>query len=219
MAIFIFDLDGTLLNTMADIAVACNTVLGRHNYPQHPISSYAMMVGNGFHKLATRALPQDRLPDACDLQNLVDEMRQQYAQHMMEATEPYPGMTQTLAQLQAQGHILAVLSNKPHEMTKPIIAHYFPEIDFAVVRGAMPDVPLKPNPTAVNEILKDIGLKTSEIFYVGDSNVDMETAANANIIGIGAGWGFRGPFELEEAGANMVLTKPEQLLKMPAKFA
>ncbi|MBD5641964.1 MAG: HAD-IA family hydrolase [Desulfovibrio sp.] len=207
----VFDLDGTLLDTLADIASACNTVLAWHGYPQHPLEAYRQMVGNGFDRLVERAVPQDRKPDAGALAALTLETRQYYASHIMEFTRPYPGMPEALATLKDRGFRLGALSNKPDEMTRELIASFFPGV-FAQVRGAMPDVPLKPDPQALLAMYAALGATRKA--YVGDSNVDMQTAKNAQAYPVGVAWGFRGPAELAEAGAAVVLDSPAELASL-----
>lgn len=211
MRTFVFDLDGTLLNTMADIGSACNEVLERHGYPGHPLPAYARMVGNGFDVLVRRALPADRMPDAAALAEITAETRSWYAGHMTTHTQPYAGMSETLASLARQGCGLAVLSNKPDAMCKELIPHYFPDIPFAHVQGALPEMPLKPDPASLLALLELMRADRAQACYVGDSNVDMITARNAGVAGIGAAWGFRGAVELREAGATLVVAEPADL--------
>lgn len=206
-----FDLDGTLLNTLADIAGACNEILARHGYPQHPLDAYTQMVGNGFALLVRRALPQDRMPDTCELDLLTEEAKSVYAQRMREKTEPYPGMRQALANIAAKGIQLAVLSNKPDKLTSNLVAHYFPDIPFSMVAGGKPDVPLKPDPAGALLMLKKMGVAAKDSAYVGDSNVDMQTAHNAGMLAVGAAWGFRGCQELRESGAAIIVDVPADL--------
>lgn len=212
----VFDLDGTLLDTLADIAAACNTVLSRHAYPQHPLAAYQQMVGNGFDVLIERATPADRKPDASGLADLTREARQYYSGHMMERTRPYPGITEALQRLVDRGFKLGVLSNKPDEMTCALIQRYFPGL-FSAVRGARPDLPLKPAPEALLRMLADF--HSSRCCYIGDSNVDMQTAHNAHIYAVGVAWGFRGTAELVAAGADLIIDSPAQLggLTIPTK--
>lgn len=213
MRTFVFDLDGTLLNTITDIGTACNIVLARHGYPRHPLPAYAQMVGCGFDILVQRALPAEHMPAAADLADIISEAKAQYAAHMMELTTPYAGMTETLALLAKHGCRLAVLSNKPDAMSVELIRNYFPDIPFAHVCGAMPDVPLKPEPAALLQILTEMRADKTSACYVGDSDVDMFTARNAGITGLGAAWGFRGAAELRAAGATSVLMEPAELEK------
>lgn len=215
----IFDLDGTLLDTLADIASACNATLAKLGYPQHPLNAYATMVGNGFEVLIKRALPQDRQPDACDIEEITQAARAWYASHLMDQTKPYDGMAKTLADLAESGIKLGVLSNKPDQLCVKLIRHYFPSIPFVIVRGASSDIALKPDPGALLSMLEAMSIPASSACYIGDSDVDMRTAINAGVKGIGAAWGFRGRKELEDAGASVVIDSPAQLvgLTIPTK--
>lgn len=210
------DLDGTLLDTLADIGSACNAVLGRHGYPQHPIAAYATMVGNGFEMLVRRALPQDRMPDACGLAGLVKEARERYAAHMMEQTSPYPGIAASLRELSARGIALFVLSNKPAALTEALVAHYFGDIRFAEVIGAGDGIPLKPDPAAILNILFGLGVAAQGSAYLGDSDVDVRTSLASGVKAVGAAWGFRGQAELMASGCQICLQKPSELAGLPA---
>ncbi|MBD5553720.1 MAG: HAD-IA family hydrolase [Desulfovibrio sp.] len=210
------DLDGTLLNTLADIGSACNAVLGRHGYPQHPLAAYATMVGNGFETLVRRALPQDRVPDACAMASLVNEARERYAAHMMEQTAPYPGIAASLRELSARGIALFVLSNKPAALTEALVAHYFVGIPFAQVIGAGDGIALKPDPAAILNILSSLGVVAQASAYLGDSDVDMRTALAAGAAAVGAAWGFRGQAELMASGCQICLQKGAELADLPA---
>lgn len=214
MRALIFDLDGTLLDTLADIANACNAILGAYGYPQHPVEAYAKMVGNGFDMLARRCLPRDRMPDARELEILTGKMREYYAQHFMEHTHAYPGMEKALTELAKKDMALGVLSNKPDPLTKALIAYYFPTIPFFAVQGAVPEEPLKPNPAALLKILAASNLSRHGSAYAGDSDVDMLTAANAGMTAIGVAWGFRGAAELEQAGAAIIINEPLELITL-----
>lgn len=209
---FIFDLDGTLLNTLADIASACNFALAEHDYPQHPLAAYALMVGNGFETLVKRALPEERMPDALAIKTITQEARERYASHMMEATRPYPGMAEALAALAREKAALGVLSNKPDALSAKLIAHYFPDTPFIAVQGALQGKPLKPDPETLLAMLAKAGIPASSARYVGDSDVDMLTARNAGVMGVGAAWGFRGREELERAGADIIIASPAELI-------
>lgn len=214
MKAFIFDLDGTLLNTLADIAAACNHTLAERNFPGHEIAAYARMVGNGFTTLAQRALPANASLTPQKLDAFVAEARDYYAAHMMEETDPYPGMTGALSSLMHAGAILAVLSNKPQRLSEELVNHYFPSIRFAAVWGARPDKPLKPDPSSLLEMLRDFGLAQKDAAYVGDSDVDILTARNAGTLAVGAAWGFRGAKELETAGADIIIGNPWELAEV-----
>lgn len=213
-----FDLDGTLLQTLPDIGGACNVVLARHGYPQHPIPAYAQMVGNGFEMLVRRALPQDRLPDASAFADLVAEAKAYYAAHMQEETRPYAGAAQALHELAARGISLFVLSNKPEQMTCALVRHYFPGVKLAAVAGATPDAPLKPDPEALLAVIGATGAAPQDCAYVGDSDVDMRVALSAGVIAVGAAWGFRGTDELLAAGCRILLDTPAQIPGLPERM-
>lgn len=208
-----FDLDGTLLDTLADIGSACNRMLAAHGFPQHPIPAYANMVGNGFTRTVERALPPQVLAALSrkEREELTDEARAQYAAHLYDHTRPYPGMPEALAELAGSGMVLAVLSNKPDAWTEPIIRHFFPDIPFARIHGARSELPLKPDPQVPLAMLAELGLEAPRCAYVGDSDVDMLTARNAGMLPVGAAWGFRGAAELRAAGARLMADRPAEL--------
>ena len=208
-----FDLDGTLLNTLADIGGACNRMLAAHGFPGHPVAAYATMVGNGFPRTVERALPPEvsaHLSPA-EREALAGEARAQYAAHLSDHTVPYAGMAEALAALADRGLLLAVLSNKPDAWTEELIRHFFPQVPFALIRGARPGTPLKPDPTAPLSMLAELGLEAGGCAYVGDSDVDMHTARNTGMLPVGAAWGFRGAAELRAAGARLLARAPAEL--------
>ena len=196
----LFDLDGTLLNTIGDLAVSCNAVLALRGLPQHSYEDYCRFVGNGIMRLVERALPE-----ALRTPYTVDAVRRDfvayYLAHIDEHTLPYEGIPELLAELQRRGVRLAVASNKFQAGTEKLIGRYFPDIRFDVVLGQRPDVPLKPDPAVVGEVL-----------YVGDSGVDMQTAAAAGVRSAGVTWGFRTRAELEQSGARHIVDRPAELL-------
>ena len=196
----IFDLDGTLLNTIGDLAVSCNAVLALRGLPQHSYEDYCRFVGNGIMRLVERALPE-----ALRTPYTVDAVRRDfvayYLAHIDEHTLPYEGIPELLDELQRRGVRLAVASNKFQAGTEKLIGRYFPDIRFDVVLGQRPDVPLKPDPAAAGEVL-----------YVGDSGVDMQTAAAAGVRSAGVTWGFRTRAELEQSGARHIVDRPAELL-------
>lgn len=216
MKAFMFDLDGTLLDTLEDIATACNRLLAAHGWPGHPVAAYRHMIGNGFATLIRRAVPESALAslDNGALERLVEEGRGIYAAHLHGATAPYPGMEKTLAELARRGFALAVLSNKPDEMTRAVIARQFPSIPFARVRGGRADTPLKPDPSGALAVLREMRVAPEECFYVGDSAVDMRTARAAGMTPVGVSWGFRGEAEVVAAGAACVLRRAEDALSL-----
>ena len=207
----LFDLDGTLADSLADLATATNGALTQLGCPTHPVESYRYMVGDGARELCARALPPDK-------QGLQDEilrrMRQHYDRHCFDLTKLYAGIPELISALAERRHRLAVLSNKPDDFTKRMIAHYFQPSPFAVVRGQLPNVPLKPNPTAARQIAQDIGIPPAHWLYLGDTNTDMRTACAAGMHAVGVLWGFRDRHELVESGAEHIVAKPEDVLAL-----
>lgn len=216
MLAFIFDLDGTLLDTLADIGRACNAVLKRHGLPLHAVDDYRKMVGNGFARLVCRAIPPELADtiDEKDLAAMVGEAKEYYACHMTMETKAYAGIESVLHSMEKSGAVLGVYSNKPDPLTVNLIKHYFPDTGFSFVQGARPAVPLKPAPDVLLALMAAHGLDLEKTFYVGDSDVDMLLAQNAGVTGVGAAWGFRGPAELTAAGAAKVLHRPADLSTM-----
>lgn len=206
----IFDLDGTLLNTIDDLAASTNYALQLHGYPVHKPEEYRFFVGNGITKLIERALPEEARSE-----NIVQAVRKEfvayYQQHKTDLTRPYPGIPELLQGLKSEGVLLAVASNKYHEGTVELVEHYFGKDLFAVVLGHRENVPPKPDPAIVYEILRQTDIDKADTLYVGDSGVDMQTAANSGIRSIGVTWGFRPRRELEENGASQILEEPGRL--------
>ncbi|NDV58932.1 HAD family hydrolase [Bacteroides sp. 519] len=211
--LIIFDLDGTLLNTIADLAQSVNYALSKLGFPTHKESAYNFMVGNGINKLFERALPEHRRSK----ENII-RMRQEflsyYGKHNMDKTRPYPGISKLLQTLQQRGTMLAVASNKYHEGTKKLIDFYFPEINFAAVYGQRERILPKPDPTVVFDIMNDTGIPKEEILYVGDSGVDMQTAKNAGVTACGVTWGFRPIEELQMFNPEYIVDTAEEILSI-----
>ena len=216
MRAFIFDLDGTLIDSLEDIGQACNDVLASHGYPVHPLPKYRYYVGRGFHKLVGDALPAGEAArlSSDDLSALIAEARAQYGKNMCVRTKPYEGITNALLALADQGHPLAVLSNKPDDLTVELVQRYFPDVPFAQIRGGREGVPLKPEADAPLDMLRQMSVMPSASFYVGDSNVDIFTARNAGMTSIGVAWGFRGADELRAAQADYVIDTPVALTRL-----
>ncbi len=209
----IFDLDGTLLNTIGDLAEAANHMLALRDLPQHDYPTYCTFVGNGIMRLVERALPEElRTTEyvAAARRDFLDY----YIEHIDQKTAPYAGITELLSALQARGIRLAVASNKFQAGTEKLIRAYFPEIDFEVVFGQRPDVPLKPDPAVVEEILTLTGVAREEVLYVGDSGVDMLTAHAAGVRSVGVTWGFRSREELVECAAEHIVEHAEEILSL-----
>ena len=208
----IFDLDGTLLDTVADLANATNQALERCGYPTHPIQAYYKFVGNGINKLFARALPAE-----CSTEENVQRIRSlfipYYNEHNADCSCPYSGIIDLLHELQEGGVQLAVASNKYHEATLKLVRHFFPNVTFAAIYGQREEVPIKPAPDIVFDILRDTGVPKEEVLYVGDSGVDMQTALNAGVESVGVAWGFRSEEELQENGAVHIVHQAEEILR------
>jgi len=207
----LFDLDGTLADTLADLANATNHALVQLGCPTHPVEAYRHFVGDGARTLCQRVLPVDK-------QSLVNDavrlMKQHYDAHCFDQTKLYEGIPDLVAELHGRGLKLAVLSNKPDEFTKRMVARYFTSSPFDAVFGQLPNVPLKPDPTAALRIANDLGVPPVEWFYLGDTNTDMRTARAAGMRAVGVLWGFRDKQELLESGAQYITAKPRDLLPL-----
>ena len=204
----LFDLDGTLTNTLPDIAGAMNRSLRHFGLPEWNVDDYRHLVGNGAVKLAERAVRerQELMPAVLDL------YMRDYRDHSVVETAPYPGIPDLLLQLRDQGVSLCVYSNKPDPDTQFIVRHYFPDTVFAVIQGSRPGLPLKPDPAVPLSIAAELGLSPAEFAYLGDSGVDMRCAAAAGMRPFGVLWGFRDAAELTAGGAEALLTGPSDLL-------
>ena len=207
----IFDLDGTLLDSIDDLAASTNHALQLHGYPQHERATYRYFVGNGVRKLIERALPEDAR-QADNINHLLQDFLAYYQTHKTVYTRPYQGIPETLAQLHAAGIQLAVASNKYHQGTLELIHHYFGEKLFSIVLGQREGIPVKPDPAIVHDILTQTALPANRTLYVGDSGVDMQTAINSRLTSIGVTWGFRPRTELETNSANYIINSPSELL-------
>ncbi len=209
----IFDLDGTLLNTIGDLAVACDEVLKRHDLPTYTMEEYQSFVGNGVMRLVERAIPEDMRTEAF-VAELRGEFVEYYFENIHQHTTPYPDIVWTLRELQKRGIAMAVASNKFQRGTEKLVSHFFPDIHFEIVLGQRVGVALKPNPQIVRDICQFTSFTPDKILYVGDSGVDMETAAAAGVESVGVMWGFRSREELEQSGANHIITSPKSIVSM-----
>jgi len=209
----IFDLDGTLLNTIADLGTAANHALAANNFPTHPVESYPMMVGNGVRRLIERALPSESRSDATVDRLLVD-FRSFYDDHLHDLTEPYPDIPSLLAALADRGIALAVASNKYESAVRRLISHFFPSVPFVAVCGQVDNCPVKPDPSIVFRILSEHPAPKAQVIYIGDSAVDIETARRACVESVGVSWGFRPVRELTGAYADHIITAPLDLLTL-----
>lgn len=207
----IFDLDGTLLDTIEDIGTAANRALEDAGYPTHPLEAYKYFVGNGMERLMRRCAPEGIGEE--DLRRVLESMLRLYADAWDVHSRPYDGILDLLAALGARKVPVAVLSNKPHQTTVAVIARYFPDVPFVQVQGSpSPSVPAKPDPTLALEIAEALDVPPSSVAFMGDTRTDMQTAANAGMFPVGVAWGFRPREELVESGARVVLETPLQLL-------
>ena len=208
----LFDLDGTLLNTLQDVADAVNKGLSSLSFPQHTTEAYKTLIGEGRDVLVRRALPVDHRDDetALKLFNLVNA---EYQVHWADNTRPYPGIPELLDALAAKHIKIAVLSNKADDLTNLCVTKLLSRWHFTLVAGAKPSVPNKPDPTAALQIARQLDISPAEFLYLGDSDIDMKTANGAGMYAIGAGWGFRSEQELLGAGAKVVIKHPAELLK------
>lgn len=211
--LIIFDLDGTLLNTIADLAHSTNYALNKLGYPTHEIEKYNFMVGNGIDKLFERALPEGEKSKE-NVLRVRKEFVPYYDVHNADDSRPYSGMPELLAYLQASGIQIAVASNKYQAATQKLIDHYFPEIHFTAVFGQREGVKVKPDPTVVFDILEVAKVTKEDVLYVGDSGVDMQTAANAGVTACGVTWGFRPRAELEEFSPQYIVDTAEEIKRL-----
>ena len=209
--IVIFDLDGTLLNTIGDLAAAVDYVMRSRQLPEHTDAEYRQMVGGGIKRLVERALPQELAADDAYVEECVAQFRRYYVDNIDRHTIPYEGMAELLRALRKQGVAVAVASNKFQHGTERLVAKFFGDIDFIAVEGNREGMPLKPDPKVVDNILAKAGVERSRAIMVGDSGIDIRTAAAASIASVGVAWGFRYAEELYEAGATTVVTTAAEL--------
>jgi phosphoglycolate phosphatase len=207
----IFDLDGTLLDSLGDIGGAMNEALEERGFPTHPLDAYLQMVGEGVEQLARRALPNDA---DVDLAAFIAAYRSRYAARMERHTRPYDGIPAMLDALTARGVKLAVLSNKREEFTVELVRRQLARWAFVEVRGERSGVPRKPDPHAALGLAQTLGLKPAECAFVGDTPIDVKTALNAGMLPVAVLWGFRTRAELAEAGAKHTLERPHELLAL-----
>ena len=209
----IFDLDGTLLNTIEDLGHAANYALEKNGFPTHTIASYPFFVGNGVRRLITRVLPEEHRTEVV-IDTLLKDFREFYDVHCCDCTKPYTGMPELLRDLRDQDVKVAVASNKYDAAVQKIINHYFGDIDFVAIQGQVEGVNVKPDPSIVFGILAKAQVPKSEVLYVGDSGVDMETARRACIDSVGVTWGFRPEKELVEYYADTIVHQPNAILNL-----
>ncbi len=207
----IFDLDGTLVDSLADLADSMNTVLAGRGYAGHPLDAYRYFVGDGVEVLVQRALPQSHR-DPATVSQCVAALRTEYSRRMTRKTRPYPGIDTMLQACRDAGLRLAVLSNKPHPATQQVVQKLLGDWPFVIVNGVKPDIPKKPDPTVALAMTQAMGLTPDQVLYMGDTATDMQTAAAAGFYAIGVLWGFRPAQELIDNGAQMLLAAPSGLI-------
>ena len=206
----IFDLDGTILDTIDDLAAAGNWVCRQHGWPEHPVEKYKRMVGHGISNLVSQFTPETcRSPLL--IASALSQFTNYYGAHDLDKTAPYAGIPELLEHLRAAGVQMAVYSNKADDFSREIVEHFFPGIKWSAVEGQKEDVPVKPDPSIVFEILGKVPTPKADVLYVGDSGVDMETARRACVESVGVGWGFRSIHELKEAYADHIVSTPSQI--------
>ena len=206
----IFDLDGTLLNTIGDIADSVNHVLTENGYPNFTAEEYRLKLGSGFKHLIEQSLPLETYEETRN--SIMKEFVHTYETNFMNKTVPYEGIDKMLDELNTMGIKIAVNSNKGDYFVKKLVNKYFRRIPFIGVYGEREGIPKKPDPAAANEILSMMGLESHEVIYIGDSSHDMLTGRNANMDKIGVLWGFRGREDLIQAGADHIVSSPEEII-------
>ena len=207
----LFDLDGTLLDSLHDIAVAMNHALATEGLPTHPLAAYRSFVGEGVRLLVSRAVPADRAEAHAAV---LEHYRAHYAEHLLDHTRPFPGIPALLADLEAAGVRLAVLSNKPDAATRRLVEALLPQVSFGAVYGERTGVPRKPDPTAALAIAAELGVPPAACAFIGDTAVDMDTARAAGMLGVGVTWGFRDVEELQAHGARALASTAEALREL-----
>ena len=214
--LIIFDLDGTLINTIADLGACTNYALEKLGYPTHDIESYKFRVGNGINNLFRRSLPEGEKTDE-NVLRVRREFIPYYNAHNADRSRPYPGMVELLEALQTEGILLAVASNKYQEATTKIIGELYPSIRFSAVLGQREGINIKPDPQIVFDILQATGVDKADVLYVGDSGVDMQTGLNAGVETCGVTWGFRPRTELEPFHPQHIVDSVEELRQIIMK--
>ena len=209
----IFDLDGTLLNTLADIAESVNRTLAEYQFPSHAIDAYKYFIGNGWKMLVTRALPETHRSEQL-IAECVAKSRKVYRDNWNRQTRLYEGIPELLDKLTERKLALAVLSNKPHDFMLRCVDWYLNKWKFKALMGQSDKFPLKPDPAAALGVARQIGLSPSAFLFIGDSSVDIQTAEAAGMHSVGAAWGFRGPKELEKVGCKTLVHHPLDILSL-----
>ena len=209
----IFDLDGTLLDTLSDLGDSMNIVLERHGLPSHDLESYKYMIGDGVEFLVKRALPES-ITDDDSVKEFIVKYRSEYKKNWNNKTRPYDGIVELLEKLYSLGLQLAVLSNKPHDSTELCVREFLPFNKFDIILGHRPGKNPKPDAAGAFEIAEKLNIPPDQILYLGDTSVDMKTAVAAGMYPVGVLWGFRTEEELLKNGAKATINRPDELLKI-----
>lgn len=209
----IFDLDGTLINSLEDLANSANVMLESYGFPTHPIDPYRYFVGNGSRKLIKRCLPKEKGADPDFVEEALARYKKIYAAHTQDKTRPYDGIPEMLAALKRMNIPMGICTNKHQSAAEDIVNAMFPSGMFVTVIGDQPGLPRKPDPKKVLRMAEEYGVKPEETAYFGDTSVDMDTAVNAGMLPVGVLWGFRPQEELIEHGAKVLLEKPSDLFR------
>lgn len=209
----LFDVDGTLLNTLEDLSDAVNRVLAGKGFPTHKLEAYRYFICDGSAMLITRALPEEKRNDDT-IRSCIEMFIEDYGRNWNVKTKPYDGVTEMLDALMARGLKIAALSNKPHEFTKRCVNDLLPNCTFEVVLGYRDAVPLKPDPASALEVAKRLNIPPVDFLFLGDSAVDMKTAIAAGMYPVGVLWGFRPIEELQENGAQALIERPLEILNL-----
>ena len=209
----IFDLDGTLLDTIADHTDSMNIALSHFGFPVHDVESCKMFVGDGVEMFAFRALPEHSRDQAM-VTKCAAFVREEYSKRWAKKTRPYEGVSKLLDELSLRNLKMAILSNKPDDSTKEMVAELLSRWRFHPVAGAQPSVPKKPDPTLAIQISQQLGVSPEQFLYLGDTGTDMKTAQGAGMFAVGVLWGFRSAEELQHAGAKVLVKHPKEVLNL-----
>ena len=209
----LFDLDGTLLDSLADLADSCNAALAHHNFPTHPEVAYKTFVGDGVATLLERTLPAGK-NDLATISLVAPSYRAEYQKRWNVKTKPYPGIPELLSALRQRNLKLAVLSNKPDDFTRLCVTTLLADWRFDLVMGATAALPVKPHPAGALQVARTLDVAPSEFVYLGDTSTDMQTAVSAGMLPVGVTWGFRPESELRQYGARHIIRHPLDLLPL-----
>ena len=209
----LFDLDGTLLDTLDDLADSANGALAELGFEGHPVESYRYFVGDGMNMLVRRILPSDKL-DEQTISKCLSAVKEQYSRRWANKTRPYPGVCELLRALETRRIAKTILSNKPHEFTVLTVEKLLGDFSFDIVRGVSDETPKKPDPAGALRIAEELSVEPAEILYLGDTDTDMQTANAAGMYAAGVLWGFREADELKANGAKILLETPLDALKL-----